>query len=92
MKPQITVDVNAEARIIENLTLRMGYNFTRYTESATRGRINNKNDLYARISYQITKRYGAYIQGNNLLNSQYFDYAGYATRGIRASLGATVNF
>ena len=92
MKPQITVDVNAEARIIEHLTLRMGYNFTRYTQSETRGRINNKNDLYARISYQITKRYGAYIQGNNLLNSKYYDYAGYVTRGIRGSLGVTVNF
>lgn len=92
MKPQITVDANAEVRIIEHLTMRAGYNFTRYTKSATRGRISNKNDLYARISYQITKRYGAYIQGNNLLNSRYFDYAGYVTRGIRGSLGATVNF
>ena len=92
MKPQITVDANAEARIIEHLTMRIGYNFTRYTKSETRGRINNKNDLYARISYQINKRFGAYIQGNNLLNCKYYDYAGYVTRGARGSLGATVNF
>ena len=92
MRPQITVDANAEFRIIEHLTMRIGYNFTRYTKSETRGRISNKNDLYARVSYQINKRFGAYIQGNNLLNSRYFDYAGYVTRGIRGSLGATVNF
>ena len=92
MKPQITIDANAEARIIEHLTMRVGYNFTRYTKSDTRGRISNKNDLYARISYQITKRFGAYIQGNNLLNCKYFDYAGYVTRGARGSLGITANF
>lgn len=92
MKPQITVDANAEARVIEHLTMRVGYNFTRYTKSSTVGRIGNKNDLYARISYQINKRFGAYIQGNNLLNCKYYDYAGYVTRGIRGSLGATVNF
>ena len=92
MKPELTVDANAEARIIENLTMRVGYNFTLYTKSETRGRISNKNDLYARISYQINKRFGAYIQGNNLLNCKYYDYAGYVTRGARGSLGATVNF
>ena len=92
MKPQITVDANVEGRIIEHLTMRVGYNFTRYTKSGTAGRITDKNDLYARISYQINKRFGAYIQGNNLLNCKYYDYAGYVTRGIRGSLGATVNF
>lgn len=92
MKPEITVDANAEARVIEHLTMRVGYTFTRYTKGGTLGRINDKNDLYARISYQINKRFGAYIQGNNLLNCNYYDYAGYWTRGIRGSLGATVNF
>ncbi|MBR5592729.1 MAG: hypothetical protein IKW46_01530 [Bacteroidaceae bacterium] len=92
MKPQFTVDANAEIRVLRHLTLRAGYNFTRYTKSSTQGRLSNKNDLYARISYQINKRIGAYIQGNNLLNCKYFEYAGYATRGIRGSLGATVNF
>ena len=92
MKPELTVDANAEARIIENLTMRVGYNFTIYTKSETRGRINNKHDLYARISYQINKRFGAYIQGNNLLNNKYYEHAGYLARGIRGSLGATVNF
>ena len=92
MKPELTVDANAEARIIENLTMRVGYNFTIYTKSGTRGRISNKHDLYARISYQINKRFGAYIQGNNLLNDKYYEHAGYLARGIRGSLGATVNF
>ena len=92
MKPMITIDANAEFRVIEHLTLRTGYNFTRYTKCGEQGRINNKNDLYARISYQIGKRFGAYIQGNNLLNSKYYEYAGYKTRGIRGSLGITVNF
>lgn len=92
MKPEVTVDANVEARVIEHLTMRVGYNFTLYTKDSTLGRINDKHDLYARISYQINKRFGAYIQGNNLLNCNYYEYAGYRTRGIRGSLGATVNF
>ena len=91
MKPEVSVNLNAEARIIENLTFRIGYNYTHYTKTDN-GRMDDKNDLYARISYQINKRFGAYIQGNNLLNCKYYDYAGYVTRGIRGSLGATVNF
>ena len=92
MKPMLTVDANAEFRLIEHLTMRVGYNFTLYTKSESRGRISNRNDLYARVSYQINKRFGAYIQGNNLLNDKYYEYAGYLARGIRGSLGATVNF
>lgn len=92
MKPEFTVDANAEFRLIEHLTMRVGYNFTLYTKSEARGRISNRNDLYARVSYQINKRFGAYIQGNNLLNDKYFEHAGYFARGIRGSLGATVNF
>ena len=92
MKPMLTVDANAEFRLIEHLTMRVGYNFTLYTKSESRGRISNRNDLYARVSYQINKRFGAYIQGNNLLNDKYYECAGYLARGIRGSLGATVNF
>ena len=91
MKPQITVDANAEFRLIEHLTMRVGYNYTHYTKTDN-GRMADKNDLHARLSYQINKRFGAYIQGNNLLNSKYYEYAGYMTRGIRGSLGMTVNF
>ena len=91
MKPEVAVNLNAEVRIIEDLTMRIGYNYAHYTKTDN-GRMNDKHNLYARISYQINKRFGAYIQGNNLLNCNYYDYAGYWTRGIRGSLGATVNF
>ena len=91
MKPEVAVNLNAEVRIIEDLTLRIGYNYAHYTKTDN-GRMNDKHNLHARISYQINKRFGAYIQGNNLLNCNYYDYAGYWTRGIRGSLGATVNF
>ena len=92
MKPQITVNVDAEARVAEHLTLRVGYNFTRYTKGGEQERINNKYDLNARLSYRFGKRIGAYIEGNNLLGSNYYEYAGYYTRGARGSIGATVNF
>ena len=91
MKPEVAVNLNAEVRIIEDLTMRIGYNYAHYTKTDN-GRMNDKHNLYARISYQINKRFGAYIQGNNLLNCNYYDYAGYWTRGIRGSLGITANF
>lgn len=92
MKPLFTANVNVEGRIIEHLTLQLGYNYTHYTKGKTLGRIYDKHDLYARVNYQINKRFGAYIQGNNLANCRFYEYAGYETRGIRGSLGATVNF
>ena len=92
MKPEVRASVNAEARIIEHLTLQLGYDYALYTKGKTTGRISDKHDLHARLSYQITKRFGAYIEGNNLINDKYYEFAGYETRGIRGSLGATVNF
>lgn len=92
MKPMITADINAEFRIVEKFTFRAGYNFTRYTKGNDSRRFNNKNDLYARANYEIFDWLGAYIQGSNLLNSDFYEYAGYRTRGIRGSLGVTVNF
>lgn len=92
MKPQVTANINAEARVIEHLTLQLGYNYVHYTKGETRGRITDKHNLHARLNYQITKRFGAYIQGENLLNDKYYEFAGYQARGIRGSLGATVNF
>lgn len=91
-KPEITANANVEVYPIKNLTIKAGYNFTRYTKTTNLGRLNCKHDLHARISYKINRMFGAFIQGDNLLNNKYYDYAGYITRGIRGMLGATMNF
>ena len=92
MRPEVTVNANIEVNPIKNLTFKAGYNFTRYTKGKTIGRMNDKHDLHARISYKINSYFGAFIQGDNLLNRKYFEYAGYYTRGIRGMIGATINF
>lgn len=92
MKPMVSLDINAEMRFFEDFTFRAGYDFAYYTASEEGNRINNKNNLYARASYKILKWLGAYIQGDNLLGSNYYEHAGYFTRGARGSLGVTVNF
>ena len=92
LRPEITANAKLEVRPIKNLTVRVGYNFTHYSKSENGTRISDKHDLHARISYSINKYVGAFIQGDNLLNDKYYDYAGYHTRGIRGMLGATVNF
>lgn len=92
MKPRVIFDLNAEVRPLKDLSVRVGYNFTQYTSGENVGRLHNKNDLYMRASYKINDRFGAFVQGNNLLDNDYFDYAGYETRGIRCMAGATMNF
>lgn len=92
LRPEVTANAMIEVRPIKNLTMKVGYNFTRYTKSENGTRISDKHDLHARISYCINRYIGAFIQGDNLLNDKYYDYAGYYTRGIRGMLGATVNF
>lgn len=90
-KPEITANAKIEVRPIKNLNIKVGYNFTRYTKGEA-GRVSDKHDLHARISYTINRYVGAYIQGDNLANDRYYEYAGYYTRGIRGLLGAYVNF
>ena len=92
LKPEITCNVNAELRLFRNLTLNAGYNFTRYTRSELGKRVGLKNDLNAKIAYQFTPWIGAYIQGENLLNDSYYDYAGYFARGARGVIGVSANF
>jgi hypothetical protein len=92
MKPEVTADVDVEARFIEDLTVRVGFNYTCYTKGETLGRINHKYDLNARVNYQINKNFGVYMDGSNLLNCKYYDYAGYMARGARGSLGLTMSF
>ena len=91
LKPEVTANAKIEVRPIKHLTVKLGYNFTRYTKGESE-RINDKHDLHARVSYSINRYVGAFIQGDNLLNAKYYEYAGYQTRGIRGMLGATVNF
>lgn len=92
LRPETTANAKIELRPIKNLIIKVGYNFTRYSKAENNTRVSDKHDLYARASYTINKYIGAFIQGNNLLNDNYYEYAGYRTRGIRGMLGATINF
>lgn len=93
-KPEITVDLNAEARIFDGLYANIGYTFTRYTKSddEPKGRISNKSDLHAKISYKFLNRFEAFALGNNLLGSDYQLYPGYFAQGANFVIGACVNF
>lgn len=91
LRPEITANATIEVYPIKNLAIKVGYNFTRYTKG-TQERVSDKHDLHARVSYTINNYVGAFIQGDNLLNDRYYEYAGYYTRGIRGMLGAYVSF
>ena len=92
LRPEVTANAKVEVYPIKNLTINIGYNFIHYSRRADNTRVSDKHDLHARATYSINRYFGAFIQGNNLLNCKYYEYAGYYTRGIRGMLGATVNF
>lgn len=92
LKPEWSSDVNVELYPIKNLTVNTGYSFARYTKDDTGKRLNDKHDLYLRVNYNINKWFGAYIQGENLLNNVHYNYIGYRALGIRGLIGITANF
>ncbi|MBR5829197.1 MAG: hypothetical protein IKY47_03965 [Bacteroidaceae bacterium] len=92
LNPELTFNFNAELKPLRGLTINAGYNYTRFTKGEEDTRLADKNDLSLRVSYNITSRLGAYIQGNNLLNKKYYQYAGYLTRGVHGVIGLTANF
>ena len=55
-------------------------------------RLASFTDLGVSAKYLITKRASAFIQVNNLLNSEYERYLGYPTRGIAFKLGGQYRF
>ena len=92
LNPELTFNINAELKPLRGLTINAGYNYTRFTKGEEDTRLADKNDLSLRVSYNITSWLGAYLQGNNLLNKKYYQYAGYLTRGVHGVIGLTANF
>lgn len=92
LRPEVTANAKVEVRPIRNLTIKLGYNFTHYSKGEAGLRVSDKHDLHLRASYTINRYIGAFIQGSNLLNDKYYEYAGYYTKGISGMLGATLNF
>ncbi len=91
-KPMLTAGLTARARIIEGLYANVGYTFTAYTEGNDDQRIDEKNSLEARISYRLHRQINIFVQGNNILNSEYEIYPGYVAQGANVMVGAAINF
>ena len=89
--PMIEANLKARARLYDGLYFGLGYNYARYTKGNSE-RIKDMNNINANISYRFHKQFRAYIQGDNLLNKNYFSYAGYTTRGINFIAGLEYNF
>ncbi|MBQ5663045.1 MAG: TonB-dependent receptor [Bacteroidaceae bacterium] len=89
--PMIEANAKARARLYDGLYCGLGYNYVRYTKGDS-GRIKDMNNLNANISYKFHKQFNAYIQADNLLNKDYFSYAGYKARGINFLAGVEYDF
>lgn len=90
-KPSMTIDLNAEARIIEGLSANAGYTFTRYTKDEGY-RIKNKNNLTAKVRYKFHEQIEAFLAGENLLSSKYEAFPGYIAQGANVIAGVSVRF
>ena len=89
--PMIEANIKANARLYDGLYFGLGYNYARYTKGGSE-RINDMNNLNAGVSYKFHKQFNAYIQADNLLNKDYFSYAGYMAKGINFLAGIEYNF
>ena len=89
--PMVEINAQARARLYEGLYFGLGYNYARYTKGG-KERIKNMNNLNTHISYKFHKQFNAYIQADNLLNKDYFSYAGYMAKGINFLAGVEYNF
>ena len=89
--PMLQANLKVRARIIDDLYVGAGYNYARYTKDGGE-RITDMNNLSADVSYKFHKQLRAYVQADNLLNRDYFDYAGYISRGVAVLLGIECNF
>lgn len=92
MRPEVTCNIAAEVKPFRDFTLNVDYCLELYTKAAGGNRASSKNDLSARINYSIFPWLGVYVEGSNLLNDSYLEYAGYETRGARGLLGVSARF
>lgn len=49
-------------------------------------------NLDAKVRYFMSKRFSAFVEGSNILNSKYYMYQNYLARGAQVSLGASWSF
>lgn len=89
MRPEFEFSLNAEARLLTDYYVSLNYNFATYAHDTPS---LNKNELNLRTSYKFMDRLGAYIEGNNLLNRKYFNYAGYCNQGVNILFGLSAAF
>lgn len=92
MKPKTIVEANAEARLFEGLSLNVAYAFATYANKGLFGEAERKKELSARLNYKFMERFGAFIEGHNLLDNDYFRYAGYIEPGRSVLFGMSASF
>ncbi len=88
-KPEFELNLNAESRIFKHILINLAYNFATYGNDQPS---KNKNELNLRAGCNFMKRFGVFVEGNNLLNQEYVKYAGYYEQGVNILIGASAKF
>jgi len=98
--PDFTASVFSDFKITDDLTggltlFYVGERKDEFAESTTVTKevtLDGYADANLRFTYQINNRFSAFVNGNNLLNSQYSKWLNYPVQGIQIMVGAIYKF
>ncbi len=94
--PSFSVDVRADVKVLENLSVSMDYIFKGGRKTYFQGlgavSMNNINELNFGGSYQILDWISVNAHLNNVLSQKYEEFAGYTLQGFNAMGGVSLKF
>ena len=81
-KPKLSINIAAEAEIIDNLRLNAGYEYMKrgkikLADNYIRTDLGTVSNLYLGANYELFKNITVFVNVNNLFNKQYYNDNGY---------------
>lgn len=93
MHPEFEFNWTMDFKVMKNLQVNLGYEYVqRSKENSWEERVKAINNLSAGLTYSLTPALGIWAKGDNLLDKDYFYYAGYPNKGINFMAGACLKF
>lgn len=92
LKPQVTVDFGARARIVDQLHIILSYQYENRKEVSDMKKADPVNNLCVGAEYGLFNRANIFARLNNLLNKDYLTESGYPAQGLYFMAGISCSF
>lgn len=89
LKPELEVNVEAGAKVMEGLRVHAGYEYTKRCNEEAGDPVNN---LYLGADYTLLKNLGVFAKVNNLLNQEYLRPDAFPAQGLNFMAGLSLQF